>query len=122
MRHFGDKINNIYFAQEARMYSMFSFLSIMSFLFFYKSLSDKKTSSFISAASFQSTIRVLTEAAIQGKTDWLRGLKENVIVGRLIPAGTGFTVYNDLSHLKVKIPSGKVPRFKPGKDFKEKVK
>ena len=64
-----------------------------------------KTSSFISAASFQSTIRVLTEAAIQGKTDWLRGLKENVIVGRLIPAGTGFTVYNDLSHLKVKIPS-----------------
>ena len=65
-----------------------------------------KTSSFISAASFQSTIRVLTEAAIQGKTDWLRGLKENVIVGRLIPAGTGFTVYNDLSHLKVKIPSG----------------
>lgn len=64
-----------------------------------------KTSSFVSAASFQSTIRVLTEAAIQGKTDWLRGLKENVIVGRLIPAGTGFTVYNDLSHLKVKIPS-----------------
>jgi len=64
-----------------------------------------KTSSFISAASFQSTIRVLTEAAIQGKTDWLRGLKENVIVGRLIPAGTGFTVYNDLSHLNVKIPN-----------------
>ena len=63
-----------------------------------------KTSSFISAASFQSTIRVLTEAAIQGKTDWLRGLKENVIVGRLIPAGTGFTVYNNLSHLKVKVP------------------
>lgn len=63
-----------------------------------------KTSSFVSAASFQSTIRVLTEAAIQGKTDWLRGLKENVIVGRLIPAGTGFTVYNDLSHLKVKVP------------------
>ncbi len=46
--------------------------------------------SFISAASFQETTRVLTEAAIAGKTDYLRGLKENVIMGRLIPAGTGF--------------------------------
>ncbi|MCR5085579.1 MAG: DNA-directed RNA polymerase subunit beta', partial [Succinivibrionaceae bacterium] len=48
------------------------------------------TESFISAASFQETTRVLTEAAVAGKTDELRGLKENVIVGRLIPAGTGF--------------------------------
>jgi|TARA_B110000977_G_scaffold201265_1_gene295038 DNA-directed RNA polymerase subunit beta' len=48
------------------------------------------TESFISAASFQETTRVLTDAAIQGKTDWLKGLKENVIIGRLIPAGTGF--------------------------------
>ncbi|MEL6501471.1 MAG: DNA-directed RNA polymerase subunit beta', partial [Cyanobacteria bacterium J06623_1] len=48
------------------------------------------TDSFISAASFQETTRVLTEAAIEGKSDWLRGLKENVIIGRLIPAGTGF--------------------------------
>ena len=47
------------------------------------------TDSFISAASFQETTRVLTEAAIMGKKDDLRGLKENVIVGRLIPAGTG---------------------------------
>lgn len=46
--------------------------------------------SFISAASFQETTRVLTEAAIEGKKDWLTGLKENVIIGRLIPAGTGF--------------------------------
>ena len=46
--------------------------------------------SFISAASFQETTRVLTEAAIEGKKDWLNGLKENVIIGRLIPAGTGF--------------------------------
>uniref|UniRef100_UPI0035CB7A87 hypothetical protein n=1 Tax=uncultured Sphingomonas sp. TaxID=158754 RepID=UPI0035CB7A87 len=45
--------------------------------------------SFISAASFQETTRVLTEAAVQGKQDQLMGLKENVIVGRLIPAGTG---------------------------------
>jgi len=51
------------------------------------------TESFISAASFQETTRVLTEAAISGKTDDLRGLKENVIVGRLIPAGTGLKHY-----------------------------
>jgi DNA-directed RNA polymerase subunit beta' len=48
-----------------------------------------QTPSFISAASFQETTRVLTEAAVAGKTDMLQGLKENVIVGRLIPAGTG---------------------------------
>ncbi len=51
------------------------------------------TDSFISAASFQETTRVLTEAAINGKVDYLRGLKENVIVGRLIPAGTGMEYY-----------------------------
>ncbi|WP_416307134.1 DNA-directed RNA polymerase subunit beta' [Neptunicella sp. SCSIO 80796] len=51
------------------------------------------TESFISAASFQETTRVLTEAAVQGKEDELRGLKENVIVGRLIPAGTGFAYH-----------------------------
>ncbi len=48
------------------------------------------TESFISAASFQETTRILAEAAIKGKMDWLRGLKENVIIGRLIPSGTGF--------------------------------
>ncbi|RYE41444.1 MAG: hypothetical protein EOP24_36770, partial [Hyphomicrobiales bacterium] len=48
---------------------------------------------FISAASFQETTRVLTEAAIMGKRDELRGLKENVIVGRLIPAGTGLAYH-----------------------------
>ncbi|NEO49845.1 MAG: DNA-directed RNA polymerase subunit beta'', partial [Moorea sp. SIO4A3] len=53
------------------------------------------TDSFISAASFQETTRVLTEAAIEGKSDWLRGLKENVIIGRLIPAGTGFNAYQE---------------------------
>jgi DNA-directed RNA polymerase subunit beta' len=51
------------------------------------------TDSFISAASFQETTRVLTEAAIMGKRDELRGLKENVIVGRLIPAGTGLAYH-----------------------------
>ena len=48
-----------------------------------------QTESFISAASFQETTRVLTDAAIRGKIDKLKGLKENVIVGRLVPAGTG---------------------------------
>ncbi len=53
------------------------------------------TESFISAASFQETTRVLTEAAVTGKQDFLRGLKENVVVGRLIPAGTGLTYHSD---------------------------
>jgi DNA-directed RNA polymerase subunit beta' len=51
-----------------------------------------QTDSFISAASFQDTTRVLTEAAVQGKKDMLRGLKENIIMGRLVPAGTGGVV------------------------------
>ncbi|HEY8055098.1 MAG TPA: DNA-directed RNA polymerase subunit beta' [Terriglobales bacterium] len=54
------------------------------------------TDSFISAASFQETTRVLTEASIQGKVDYLRGLKENVIMGRLIPAGTGLERYRNV--------------------------
>ena len=54
------------------------------------------TESFISAASFQETTRVLTEASIQGMVDHLRGLKENVIVGRLIPAGTGMEFYRNI--------------------------
>ena len=53
--------------------------------------------SFISAASFQETTRVLTKAAIEGKIDWLRGLKENVIIGQLIPVGTGYRTYIDVS-------------------------
>lgn len=54
------------------------------------------TESFLSAASFQETTRVLTEASINGAVDELRGCKENVIMGRLIPAGTGFAAYGDL--------------------------
>jgi DNA-directed RNA polymerase subunit beta' len=53
------------------------------------------TESFISAASFQETTRVLTNASVNGKIDRLRGLKENVIVGRLIPAGTGLAFHED---------------------------
>ena len=59
------------------------------------------TNSFISAASFQETTRVLTEAAVTGKKDGLRGLKENVVVGRLIPAGTGMDFHDKL---KTKLP------------------
>ena len=54
------------------------------------------TESFLSAASFQETTKVLTEAAIRGKVDRLLGLKENVIIGKLIPAGTGLARYRDL--------------------------
>jgi len=61
------------------------------------------TESFISAASFQETTRVLTEAAINGKVDRLIGLKENVIMGRLIPAGTGLPAYN---RMEVKVEGG----------------
>ena len=61
-----------------------------------------QTNSFISAASFQETTRVLTDAAIRGKVDTLKGLKENVIVGRLVPAGTGYSKnrLNDLASEK----------------------
>lgn len=65
------------------------------------------TESFISAASFQETTRVLTEAAVSGKVDELRGLKENVIVGRLIPAGTGLAYH---SKRRVKKPSSRNER------------
>jgi DNA-directed RNA polymerase subunit beta' len=61
------------------------------------------TDSFISAASFQETTRVLTEAAVHGKTDTLLGLKENVIIGRLIPAGTGLEVYREVEILEEKV-------------------
>ncbi|MNP16177.1 DNA-directed RNA polymerase subunit beta' [compost metagenome] len=54
------------------------------------------TESFLSAASFQETARVLTDAAVRGKVDKLQGLKENVIIGRLIPAGTGVVDYASL--------------------------
>src|SRR5690606_5767975 len=66
------------------------------------------TDSFLSAASFQETTRVLTEAAIKGKQDQLLGLKENVIIGKLIPAGTGMSYYRNI---KVQAPGD------PGEDL-----
>jgi len=67
------------------------------------------TDSFISAASFQETTRVLTEASISGRVDYLRGLKENVIMGRLIPAGTGMKRYTDIQIA----PDGPPPMEEP---------
>ena len=58
------------------------------------------TDSFLSAASFQETTRVLTDAAIKGKIDPLLGLKENVIIGKLIPAGTGMSRYRKIEVVK----------------------
>jgi DNA-directed RNA polymerase subunit beta' len=70
------------------------------------------TDSFISAASFQETTRVLTEAAISGRVDYLRGLKENVIMGRLIPAGTGMKYYRN-----VRVAYDKTMDEKPKDEF-----
>jgi DNA-directed RNA polymerase subunit beta' len=72
------------------------------------------TESFISAASFQETTKVLTEAAIHGKVDLLRGLKENVIMGRLIPAGTGVSTYAK-PELEIDEPEG------PGGEISEAI-
>ena len=71
------------------------------------------TESFMSAASFQQTTRVLTEAAIKGKTDRLLGLKENVIIGKLVPAGTGMECYNNATY------SATMPEIKPFDDGNE---
>ncbi|HEV3211493.1 MAG TPA: DNA-directed RNA polymerase subunit beta' [Chthoniobacterales bacterium] len=74
-----------------------------------------ETDSFISAASFQDTTRVLTEAATLGKIDFLRGFKENVIMGHLIPAGTGFIGHRSIRTLETGEPIGKVeiPEVEP---------
>jgi DNA-directed RNA polymerase subunit beta' len=87
-----------------------------------------QTRSFISAASFQETTRVLTEAAVQGKTDSLLGLKENVIVGRLIPAGTGsvmnrlrqIAAERDRELLGAKAGAEEAPAEAPATEVKEK--
>jgi DNA-directed RNA polymerase subunit beta' len=76
------------------------------------------TESFISAASFQETTRVLTEAAVMGKLDDLRGLKENVIVGRLIPAGTGYAYHTDRRRQRAQ-PSGPVAALPAGGDAEQ---
>ncbi len=79
------------------------------------------TDSFISAASFQETTRVLTEAAIEGKSDWLRGLKENVIIGRLIPAGTGFNAYEEVGSPDIDLTYDGITMFDDDADLKDVV-
>jgi len=76
------------------------------------------TQSFISAASFQETTRVLTEASLAGKTDYLRGLKENVIMGRLIPAGTGLSLYRKLG---IKTAAGELPTPEKPEEYGEEI-
>jgi DNA-directed RNA polymerase subunit beta' len=68
------------------------------------------TDSFISAASFQDTTKVLTQAAIEGRVDYLRGLKENVIMGRIIPAGTGFPKYRNYEMVSPDVEKTEEPR------------
>jgi DNA-directed RNA polymerase subunit beta' len=77
--------------------------------------------SFISAASFQETTRVLTEAAIEGKKDWLNGLKENVIIGRLIPAGTGFNCFENLKKVSKEASTNLLIRPSRGNKLKSFV-
>jgi len=80
------------------------------------------TESFLSAASFQETTRVLTEAAVQGKVDGLKGLKENVVIGHLIPAGTGMDCYQDVRMTGTKDDFSELSREeKPVEDIAEAV-
>jgi DNA-directed RNA polymerase subunit beta' len=74
------------------------------------------TDSFISAASFQDTTKVLTQAAIEGRVDYLRGLKENVIMGRIIPAGTGFSKYRNFEMVSLEKTEDVLPPPPPTDD------
>jgi DNA-directed RNA polymerase subunit beta' len=81
------------------------------------------TDSFISAASFQETTRVLTKAAIKSKVDYLKGLKENLIIGKLIPAGTGLSVSKDIlfKNLPAEIEAAEGPTDELFVDSSEKA-
>jgi DNA-directed RNA polymerase subunit beta' len=75
------------------------------------------TESFLSAASFQETTKVLSKAAVEGKVDELRGLKENLIMGNLIPAGTGSRMYRTLKVKDLDSDMVKVPEHEENEDF-----
>jgi len=79
------------------------------------------TESFISAASFQETTRVLTEASISGKIDYLRGLKENVIMGRLIPAGTGLEFYRNVELVSEEVEQGLAEEAPPELELADEI-
>ena len=78
--------------------------------------------SFISAASFQETTRVLTKAGIEGRIDWLRGLKENIVIGHLIPAGTGFPNYNNCFKRPLTINKSNTKNLKNLGQFSKKTR
>jgi DNA-directed RNA polymerase subunit beta' len=80
-----------------------------------------ETDSFLSAASFQETTRVLTDAAIKGKRDELLGLKENVIIGKLIPAGTGMNRYRHVKMIHPNAEQEKVDVSLEEEDIKDPV-
>jgi DNA-directed RNA polymerase subunit beta' len=93
----GEKVDKIKFAEEnARVIAEGGEPATSKPLLLGITRASLSTESFISAASFQETTKVLTEAAISGKIDYLMGLKENVIIGHLIPAGTGVELYKKL--------------------------
>jgi len=94
----GEKVDKIKFAEEnARVVAEGGEASTSRPLLLGITRASLSTESFISAASFQETTKVLTEAAVSGKIDYLLGLKENVIIGHLIPAGTGVDRYKDIN-------------------------
>ncbi|HOP08205.1 MAG TPA: DNA-directed RNA polymerase subunit beta' [candidate division Zixibacteria bacterium] len=94
----GEKVDKIKFAEEnARVIAEGGEPSTSRPLLLGITRASLSTDSFISAASFQETTKVLTEAAVSGKVDYLLGLKENVIIGHLIPAGTGIDAYKNVS-------------------------
>jgi DNA-directed RNA polymerase subunit beta' len=93
----GEKVDKIKFADEnSRVVAEGGEAATSRPLLLGITRASLSTDSFISAASFQETTKVLTEAAVSGKIDYLLGLKENVIIGHLIPAGTGIDRYKDL--------------------------
>jgi DNA-directed RNA polymerase subunit beta' len=93
----GEKVDKLKFSEEnARIIAEGGEAATSKPLLLGITRASLSTDSFISAASFQETTKVLTEAAISGKIDYLMGLKENVIIGHLIPAGTGVEAYKDI--------------------------
>ncbi len=106
----GEKVDKIRFADEnSRVVAEGGEAATSRPLLLGITRASLSTDSFISAASFQETTKVLTEAAVSGKIDYLLGLKENVIIGHLIPAGTGIDYYKDL-HVKPEESDGETTK------------
>ena len=99
---------NIFFEENAKIIKDGGTPAVAEPLLLGITRASLSTSSWLSAASFQETTRVLTEASCEGREDDLKGLKENVIVGRLIPAGTGLPMYRDIN-IETEAPEISVP-------------